>query len=831
MRAELSRAEAAENETREIKTREAEALSRARQRMASGESRREAIHESMERVERELSGSTRAHESVRVEIDALSARLDEASREAAYTKEEAEKASREKSRLDGLLRESEAAIAALRETLVESRSSLQAIENLDNGPSLERVGVGDFRSLGVEVKGLLRDLLTVEARYEKAIEAALGANLLGVIVPDSGSASAAIKVLVSSGKNGRGLLLPQGTRVNSAPAIPQGEGVEGDAMSFVRCPEEYRPLITALLAGVGVARDLDAAMAAWRNGPEGILWVTLDGELVYASGGIEGGAKSDVQVGLLGRKRLTEELRTDAGEKQSRLGELEREQASLRESLAQAEERANGASQKVRETELAWVERESAHKALKEKFAASEDRCQALAAEREQLVGERERVETEQRGLEEDARRATAELEKADTRGREVEEEARRLGELVARLESEAGDRRVELTEAQGKASGIRAELQRVEEAISQNTARLARRIEEKDDSAIKRERLETNLTESREEIARLKEEKSVVEKEQADRSRLVEEARARDEELANLIRELRDEAAAIQDKLSEMAERRTTLRVQRETMIRSAREDFSIDLAETARENAGFLADYQEHANRLDMLRQRLSRMGEVNPLAAQEFDEISNEFSFLSEQQEDLETSIHDLHDTIDKLNETTRRRFLDAFEAVSNHFSDIFGRLFLGGEARMFLLDPNDPLETGVDIEVRPPGKRPGNIMLLSAGEKALTAIALLFAVFSVRPSPFCLLDEVDATLDDANVGRFREVVEELESKSQFILITHNKRTMSYASQLYGVTQKEKGVSLVVSVKMNRTGEGGEEDDSPNGEPVTALGIEEG
>ncbi len=125
-------------------------------------------------------------------------------------------------------------------------------------------------------------------------------------------------------------------------------------------------------------------------------------------------------------------------------------------------------------------------------------------------------------------------------------------------------------------------------------------------------------------------------------------------------------------------------------------------------------------------------------------------------------------------------------------------------------MYLIDPNDPLETGVDIEVRPPGKRPANIMLLSAGEKALTALALLFSVFSVRPSPFCLLDEVDATLDDANVGRFRDVIAELEDKSQFILITHNKRTMSYATRLYGVTQREKGVSIIVSVKMNRADE---------------------
>ncbi|MEE9239571.1 MAG: chromosome segregation protein SMC, partial [bacterium] len=365
LRAELSKWEADENETREVKSREAEALSRARQRMASGETRREAIHESIERVEREHSESTRACERTREEINALSAHLSEVSNEVAYTKEESEKASRERSRIEDLLREGDTAIASLRETLVGSRSSLQVIENLENGPSLERIGAGDFRSLGVEVKGLLRDLLTVEARYEKAIEAALGANLLGIVVPDSESATAALKALASSGIDGRGLLLPENTRLNAAPRIPRHEGVEGGALEFVRCAEEYRPLVTALLAGVGVARDLDAAMAAWSSGPEGIVWVTLDGELIYASGGVEGGAKSDVQVGLLGRKRRTEELRSESEKKQSQLDRLEQEQASRRELLVQAEEEADSLAQKVRETELALVELQSARKALK----------------------------------------------------------------------------------------------------------------------------------------------------------------------------------------------------------------------------------------------------------------------------------------------------------------------------------------------------------------------------------------------------------------------------------------------------------------------------------
>ena len=219
-------------------------------------------------------------------------------------------------------------------------------------------------------------------------------------------------------------------------------------------------------------------------------------------------------------------------------------------------------------------------------------------------------------------------------------------------------------------------------------------------------------------------------------------------------------------------------------------------------------MGEYGEKINKLEELNNRFLKLGEVNHLAAQEVDEVNEEFIFLKEQREDLDQSISNLKETIEKLNKTTKAKFVDAFEKVQEHFEDIFRRLFSGGEARLFLLEPDNPLESGVDIEVRPPGKRPSNIMLLSSGEKALTAISLLFSVFSVRPSPFCLLDEVDATLDDANVVKFREVIGELEDKSQFIVITHNKKTMSFASQLYGITQREKGVSEVVSVQLNRS-----------------------
>jgi chromosome segregation protein len=206
-----------------------------------------------------------------------------------------------------------------------------------------------------------------------------------------------------------------------------------------------------------------------------------------------------------------------------------------------------------------------------------------------------------------------------------------------------------------------------------------------------------------------------------------------------------------------------------------------------------------------IDELRGRIERMGDVNLAAIGEYEELTTRFQFMNQQKEDLEKSIADLHQTIVKLNRVCRVRFKESFEEINEKFQAIFPRMFRGGKARLVLTDENDYLETGVDIVVQPPGKKLQSITLMSGGEKALTAVSLLFAIFLTKPSPFCFLDEVDAPLDDANVDRFNELVKELSEISQFVLITHNKKTMQAAEVLYGITMAEPGVSKVVSVRM--------------------------
>jgi chromosome segregation protein len=215
---------------------------------------------------------------------------------------------------------------------------------------------------------------------------------------------------------------------------------------------------------------------------------------------------------------------------------------------------------------------------------------------------------------------------------------------------------------------------------------------------------------------------------------------------------------------------------------------------------------DEAERAARQSELQKAVDEMGEVNLMAIEEFKQMEERFSFLTAQKEDLEESMNALQKAIQRINRTTRKRFLETFNLVNEKFQQIFPRLFCGGQAELRLTDEEDLLTTGLDIIVQPPGKKLQNVSLLSGGEKALTAVALIFSIFLIKPSPFCLLDEVDAPLDDANIGRFNDMVREMSANSQFIIITHNRATMAVADTLYGVTMEEPGCSKLVSVRLN-------------------------
>jgi chromosome segregation protein len=342
---------------------------------------------------------------------------------------------------------------------------------------------------------------------------------------------------------------------------------------------------------------------------------------------------------------------------------------------------------------------------------------------------------------------------------------------------------------------------------IERGSRQIALWREDADKLTARRKELEAAIARAEKELQDALEQRATAEDgvfgEQDRLDRLRAEVRALEEAIAGS-REQRD---AVRTEVEEHRVAHAGLRQDREHLAVTFQEHFEKPLPalQEPGEPQIELADLAELEAELARCKAALERLGPVNVLAVSEHDEQEVRFTFLTEQRADVANSVDSLRRTIREINEASAERFNATFVEVNKAFGETFSRLFRGGEAEMRLLDDEDPLESGIEILARPPGKRLQNLMLMSGGEKALTAIALLFALFRSKPSPFCILDEVDAPLDDVNTTRFVDVLREMSSSTQFIVITHNKLTMEVAGTLYGVTMEEKGVSKLVSVEM--------------------------
>jgi chromosome segregation protein len=436
-------------------------------------------------------------------------------------------------------------------------------------------------------------------------------------------------------------------------------------------------------------------------------------------------------------------------------------------------------------------------------------RHRRLTAERETLAGEQEAIARELQRIEERRQQIQGELTASEERNAALQEGFDRAqAELEAAktqreaLRTASAGRRGRLELLDERLESHDREQNRVRGEIERGHKQVVLWREDADKLAVRRTELEAAIAKAEQDLQHALEHRATAEDgvlgEQDRLDRLRDEVRALEERIAGS-REGRDK---VRTEIEEHRVAHAGLRQDREHLAVTFHEHFEKTLPEAPDEPRNDLA---EQEGELARCKGALERLGPVNVLAVQEHDEQEERFKFLTEQRADVANSVDSLRKTIKEINEASAERFNETFREVNKAFGETFSRLFRGGEAEMRLLDETDPLESGIEILARPPGKRLQNLMLMSGGEKALTAIALLFALFRSKPSPFCILDEVDAPLDDVNTTRFVDVLREMSSNTQFIVITHNKLTMEVAGTLYGVTMEEKGVSKLVSVEM--------------------------
>jgi chromosome segregation protein len=724
-------------------------------------------------------------------------------------------------------------LAELRVTLAARRSSLEALRELERAREGYGSGVravfAEGQPAGLRgLVGTVADLLDVPRGLERAVEAVLGERLEWVVVERYEDAKAAVAFLdlhragvatflplefLEPHANGGGPSHRVNGRAADGAGTSTGDGANGgthrDLSGVVtQSSAPTRALTRYLLGDVTLADDLDQAEALWRANTGPAMFVTPAGQVLGAGGRLHGGAPAtSPEQSLLGRKREIRELEDDVERVERALATAQATVAALETEVATLRTKLPLLTQALAATEASRVGSEKDLEQWGREHERVDRHRQTLGVERSQVDAELAETLDVLERLERRivvAGEAEASQETVMAGLREAIDGAQ---DREAELGRELTARRVESASATERVEALGRERVRIDEmerhfgeALAQGRERRSQALERATWLAEERERTDLAAREVALERDRLEDESRVA---AGYHERLTAEFTAIESETRGLEGALRAVTATIH----ELELRATESRVRREELALEARRSYGVEEADLlARHDPD--ADLNAVRARVIELGEKLESFGGVNLVADEEYRELDERLTFLRTQHDDLNASVKDLDTALRGMTRSAQERFAHAFEEVNGHFVRLFERLFEGGRAELRLVPPeegDDPLDTGVELMAQPRGKRLQAVTLLSGGERALTGLALLFAIFYYRPSPFCVLDEVDAPLDDANIVRFLRVLRELTSQTQFLVITHNRKTMEAADVLYGVTMEEPGLSKLVAVNL--------------------------
>ena len=659
------------------------------------------------------------------------------------------------------------------------------------------------------ILGTVGDIIDTEAQHERAVGAVLGEKLQYVIVSSQEHGLPALEYLKTNSQ-GRSSFVPLNLRFfEKKETWPAGEGVVGPLLNYVHFKHEHRALGEYLLSDVLLVRDFASALRLWKDHPLHVTYVTLDGDIVDAHGMTSGGVGGDASERLIAQKRkiteLSEEITKLRGEVSAAAGEVTR----FRERVQSLEETLEERTRHIHGEELKGVNLDRDLKQIKSELLRFSEEHDRLTQELTLLDDEEKKLQKEKEEATAHIEALTAEKGEGESAIEQLEKDLDLSRERVSKKEEELIALKVTLAQSEERKAVTDRESERImtlkteaEVGIERRTNDISRGQERVGVLQREIELLKQELTTSIIEVEKGEEHQRALQGKYDAQHTLLQE-----KELS--IRDIRKQHEEAREAAHHVALQLTEQKAFLERLIDTARERYRVELSlvedEYAQEHETF--DLEARAQEASELREKLEKLGSVNIDAVKEFEELSSRYQFLTKQEVDLRNSLDSLSKAIVKINRTSRLRFKETFDAVNKQFQTLFPKLFRGGRARLVLTNEEDILESGVDIIASPPGKKLQSITLLSGGEKALTAVALLFSIFLIKPSPFCLLDEVDAPLDDANIDRFNDLIRSMIPHSQFILITHNKRTMELADLLYGVTMEEAGVSKMVSVKLNQ------------------------
>jgi len=798
------------------------------------ESTLERLAQQAEGLAHEGDRAASQHAERKLEAESLSRDLSEARARVTRLQAEREGAVEAVVRGHEAVSDTEAQLTHVRDEHSRASHRLESLKELDHrrayySPAVQLVFSSDDTPRNFHFIGTLTDALNVDAKWERAVEGVLGSSLQSIVVPTPDDAVRAAQWLREN-NGGRASFLVAGLhggsdeaetvltttlacRLEERPALASGqtEHFREDLRisDLLGAPQQLVTVLKRTMPqkmNARLAANLDDAML--QSIATGETYVTLNGDWIASGQFVSAGDARDLEegAGLLAFKRELRELEIRA---QALAGEVDLAAMAAREARARLvglEDAVVTLNEAIGREEREAMQQQLTVSGLEQEVERAERHMRVVG--QDSLRVEEERIEIEQRRA-----NALAEAEAAEAAREAAADNVIRASALLtdlrreAELESEslAGQRASAAAAAERRRSTT-AELRRIEGELADFAARVQRHRMDLAEMDGRAEELKLSIADLEFKASSVESDRAREEEQINDLSNRLQQARRQADECSTELSELNRQAAEVRDSRAGLEVQRAEAQARQTFVHENCQTELGQLLEDLARElTLADEFDLDASHKRVEELRTRLEGFGGVNMMALEELAEAEERLLFLTVQRQDIIEGISATEEALREIKRRSRERFRHAFEQINKNFSVLFQELFGGGRGEMSLIDADDVLESGIDVVAQPPGKRLQNVLLLSGGEKAMAALALVLGIFHYRPAPFCLLDEVDAPLDEANVGRFTDKVLQMATDTQFIVITHNKRTMEMARALYGVTMEEAGVSKLVSVKF--------------------------
>lgn len=654
-------------------------------------------------------------------------------------------------------------------------------------------------------EGILANLISVKKEYETAIEMCLGQTLQNVVTETEEDAKKLVEHLRKNNL-GRASFLPiSSIRGKKLDRMIKNnlEGIIGIASDLVKCDKKYEQIVLNLLGRTVVVENMDSAIALSKMNSYSFRVVTLQGDIISPSGAITGGSVQTKTVNILGRSREIEELENNIKELENKIKEESKKKEEYSVSITDVIEEVSRLEKEMQDTEVVYATEKQKMVSIEENINKLEVRRDKLKEENNQIDEQRVKANETKAKKQEEIQNLNNQIDELNSVIEEFAVNNKENQKYIDDLNFDITNLKISVSSFDESGTSIDEMLERIKLDIENNNSSIQNKNENIAQIFKENETLENRITELNAQIEQIKSdvENSSTKVDELKNKRV--EKNSKLSETENEINNQFNTIEGLKEQIVKIDVKKTKLEQDLEQVVNSLWEEYELTPnAVTEYKRPDNIAQTQKEVNHI---RNKIKDLGSINVDSIEEYKKTKERYDFMCEQRADLDETAGKLRNVISDMTDTMKKQFADKFRQINKNFNEVFVELFGGGKAELILEDENNILECGIDIQVQPTGKKLQNMMLLSGGEKAFTAIALLFAILKINPAPFCILDEIEAALDDVNVYRFAEYLKKFSKETQFLVITHRKGTMEAADTVYGVTMEENGISKLLSIKL--------------------------